>query len=347
MNMGPIFIGGPDRCGKTTMRAFLTSHPNIAIPAVGSNMWTYFYGQYGDLVDDQNFERCLDDMLHYKHVAFLRPDVERIRREFHEGERSYSRLFSLFLIQFAERAGKGRWGVQTGLIERYADQIMAAYPGARMVHMIRDPRDRYEASLARWPNGKLRSGGAVARWEYSVDLAERNQQRYSGSYLTVHYEKMVTEPEQTLHLICDFLGETYTPDMLTMKGAPDFRAKISQGRDLARGQTPVTPDFIGSFRQGVSKEDIAFIQAYAGLKMRAYDYKPVPIIFTIGERLHFNLIARPRGLVARSIWLGVEKLQQNFPKVMGRKPKPRMLLERQLDQSNLGQSADAPSAPTD
>ena len=48
MQLGPIYIGGLDRCGKTTMRAFLVSHPNIAIPAVGSNMWTYFYGQFGD-----------------------------------------------------------------------------------------------------------------------------------------------------------------------------------------------------------------------------------------------------------------------------------------------------------
>ena len=48
MENHPIYIGGLDRCGKTTMRAFLASHPRIAIPAVGSNMWTYFYGQYGD-----------------------------------------------------------------------------------------------------------------------------------------------------------------------------------------------------------------------------------------------------------------------------------------------------------
>ena len=163
MRKGPIFIGGPDRCGKTTMRAFLASHPNIAIPAVGSNMWTYFYGQYGDLADNQNFERCLDDMLHYKHVAFLQPDAERIRREFKHGERSYARLFSLFLIHYAEREGKPRWGAQTGLIERYADQVMAAYPDSQMIHMVRDPRDRYEASLALWPKGKLRAGGAVAR----------------------------------------------------------------------------------------------------------------------------------------------------------------------------------------
>ena len=347
MDNGPIFIGGPDRCGKTTMRAFLVSHPNIAIPAVGSNMWTYFYGQYGDLADDQNFERCLNDMLHYKHVAFLQPDPERIRSEFRQGERSYARLFSLFLIHFAEREGKPRWGVQTGLIERYADQILAAYPGAQIIHLIRDPRDRYEASLARWPKGKLRAGGAVARWEYSVGLAERNQQRHPGRYLTVRYETMVTEPERTLQLICDFLGETYTTDMLIMSGTPDFRAKISQGVDLAPDQTPVTADYIGRYRQGVPREDIAFIQAYAGREMKTYDYRMESIDFAFGERLRFNLIVRPKGLVSMWTWLVMERLQHRFPGVIGRTPKPRMLLSSKPKQKDPKRQAGSPAASID
>ena len=51
----PIFIAGLDRSGKTTLSGFLASHSNIAIPSVGSNMWTYFYGQYGDLGQPENF----------------------------------------------------------------------------------------------------------------------------------------------------------------------------------------------------------------------------------------------------------------------------------------------------
>jgi hypothetical protein len=329
MEKGPIFIGGPDRCGKTTMRAFLASHPNIAIPAVGSNMWTYFYGQYGDLAIEQNFERCLEDMLHYKHVAFLQPDSERIRHEFHQEERTYARLFSLFLIHFAEREGKPRWGVQTGLIERYADQILAAYPGAQIIHLIRDPRDRYEASLARWPKGRLRAGGAVARWEYSVGLAKRNQKRYPERYLVVRYETMVAKPEQTLHQLCEFLDETYTTDMLTMSDAPEFREKISQGIDLDPDQTPVTTDYIGRYRQGVPREDIAFIQAYAGKDMKAYDYRLEPNDFSFSERLRFNLTVRPKGLVSMWTWLFLERLQHRFPGIIGRTPKPRMILSDQ------------------
>ena len=142
METSPIFIGGLDRSGKTTLRAYLHSHPRIAIPAVGSNMWTYFYNQYGDLKDAGNFERCLSDMLKYKHVVFLEPDPDRIQREFWQGPPTYAHLFSLFLVHFAERENKPRWGVQTGLIERYADQIFSAYPGVKIIHMLRDPRGR-------------------------------------------------------------------------------------------------------------------------------------------------------------------------------------------------------------
>ncbi|MGH2386033.1 MAG: sulfotransferase family protein, partial [Candidatus Limnocylindria bacterium] len=198
MPRGPIFIGGPDRCGKTLLAAILGSHSRIAIPIVGSNLWTFFYEQYGDLADDRNLERCLSALMSYKHARFLQPDVASLRRELDAGERSYERLFALIHEQFAERAGKPRWGDQTGLIERYAHDVLAAYPDAVMIHMIRDPRDRYEASLRLWPNGRARAGGAAARWGYSVRLAERNMRRHPGRYRIVRYEDLVQRPEEVV-----------------------------------------------------------------------------------------------------------------------------------------------------
>src|SRR5512142_2409406 len=96
MNRGPIYLAGADRSGTTLTYALLSSHSHIAMPHLGSNMWTFFYGQYGDLSRPENFERCLKAMLRYKNVLILNPDVERIRREFSQGEPAYARLFALF-----------------------------------------------------------------------------------------------------------------------------------------------------------------------------------------------------------------------------------------------------------
>ena len=287
MYHGPIFIGGPDRCGKTTMRAFLTSHPSIAIPAVGSNMWTYFYGQYGDLRHAANFERCLAAMLRYKHVAALQPDVGRIRSEFRQGEPTYARLFALLQRQYAEREGKPRWGDQTGLVERYADQIFQAYPGAKLVHMLRDPRDRYEAGRRRGHVGR-----SAAMWLYSADLAARNLRRYPAGYMVVGYERLVREPEATLRAICAFLDEPFVPAMLSMAGE----------RGLPEPKGPLSAAYIGRYRGAVPPRELAFLQLHAGRAMRACGYELTPVRLAPGERLRFALGDWPANLARMLGW---------------------------------------------
>jgi len=338
---GPIYIGGPDRCGKTTLRAFLASHPRIAIPAVGSNMWTYFYGQYGDLGRGDNFERCLNAMLHYKHVHFLRPDPARIRREFRQGPPTYARLFALFLIHYAERMEKPRWGAQTGLIERYADHIFAAYPDARIIHMIRDPRDRYEASLARWPDGKGRVGGATARWLYSVGLAQRNLRRYPDRYLVVRFESMVAEPDATVRRVCQFLGEAYSPALLSMDGAPKHRARLEQSAgEAAEPQCPVSTDFIGQYRGAISPRELAYMQMWARKPMREYGYALESLALSPRDWLHVAAIGFPLNLARMLAWRTLEYGQQHFPQWFGRRPGRRMFVNP-VEQGNAEQEPQA------
>jgi len=328
---GSIYIGGLDRSGKTTMRSFLASHPNISIPAVGSNMWTYFYNQFGDLKNQDNFERCLEAMLKYKHVRFLQPDPDRIRQAFWEGEPTYARLFSLFLIHFAENEGKPRWGAQTVLIERYADQLFSAYPGLKIIHMTRDPRDRYEASIALWPKGKGRAGGAVTRWIYSTRLAERHLKRYPDHYKIVRFESLISDPEKTLREVCDFLDENYLPTMLAMDGAStNFRSKLMKGKHLEFGESPLSKEYIGKFRENLSEREIAFIQLHAGKKMQAYDYPMEPIDFSPIQWLSFGIIELPNQWFRMLGWFFVEVLQQNFPGLVGRNPGQRMIIDAPL-----------------
>jgi hypothetical protein len=326
-NSSPIFVGGLDRCGKTTLRAFLVSHPNISIPAVGSNMWTYFYGQFGDLNDPTNFERCMSAMLQYKHVRFLKPDAEEIRKMFKQGPATYGRLFGLFLEQHARRAGKPRWGEQTGLIERYADRVLETFPDGRMLHMIRDPRDRYVESLKMWPNGNGRAGGAVARWLYTTSLARRNLKKYPSQYMVVRFEDLVYEPETTLRSICHFIGEEYQPQMLAMAGAPDHRAKLERGAQRPAESSPLSDEHIGIYRHGLSKHELAFMQNMARASLREFGYGLEPIHFSlleqlayIGWRWHVNFIR----MIA---WLGIEYVQHSFPQIFGRKPASKMVIK--------------------
>ena len=230
-------------------------------------MWTYFYGRFGDIAKPANFERCFDAMLSYKHVLHLEPDPDRIRQAFLEGPRTYARLFACFLDDYAQRQGKPRWGVQTGLIERYADMLFAADPDARVLHMVRDPRDRYEGSLALWPDGRGRAGGATARWTYSMRLAQRHVRKYPDRYRVVRYEDMVCDTEGTLRSVCAFLDEDFDPEMLGMPGAPERRDRLSGRVEQDASEGPLSAEFIGRFRASVPADELAFIQLHAGRLM--------------------------------------------------------------------------------
>ncbi len=327
--VGPVYVGGLDRSGKTTLSGYLSSHPRISIPAVGSNMWTYFYGQYGDLSREENFQRCLNALLCYKHVRFLEPDRARIEREFHAGPASYAHLFSLFLKHFAEGEGKARWGAQTGLIERYADHLFDAYDDLRIVHMLRDPRDRYLASLERWPNGKGRAGGATARWNYSTRLADRHVANHPHHYLIVRFEDLVHDTECTLREVCGFLGEDYHPAMLEMDAAPRHRGRLRETAAVGNPEELLSPDHIGRFAGKVPERELAFMELHAGRRMRAHGYEATRTRLGVAGRLRFGALDWPNQAARLVAWRAVEESQQRFPRILGRKPGARMIVDDQ------------------
>ncbi len=313
MERGPILIGGLSRSGKTLMAALLSSHPNIAISVKGSNVWPYFYRRYGDLSRGDNFERCLGKMLRYRNLLALHPNPGRIREEFRRGEPTYARLFAILHMHYAEWLGKPRWGDQSRLLECYADPVFAAYPSARMLHMIRDPRDRYAAVIARPGYARRTVGVGTAWWLCSVGLAKRNSKQYPDQYKIVRYETLVFQPEETMRDVCEFLNEDYVHRMLVMDGAPAFRhvgGNKSDGRD---GRGNVSTSFVGCYREAMSKREIAFMQAYAKRDMVAYNYELDSTPLSPSDRLLLYAADYPANLarmVGRRVLVAI---RLNFP----------------------------------
>lgn len=311
--LDPIFIGGQERCGKSILRAFLTSHPNIIFPEIGTYMWSYFYGRFGDLNKKENFDRCLEAMLDYKHVAKLKPDPDRIGEEFWQGTTSYARLFAIILTHYAESKGKKRWGDQGVMLERYANLFFSAYPGVKMIHLIRDPRDRFAASLERGDVREGKAGGSTSRWLYSVRLADRNQVRFNGDYMVVGYESLVSYPEDTLREVCAFLNEDYFETMLTMDGAQNFKNKLTRGKKQISVNSPVSSEYIGQYQKNLSLEDIAFIQTFSKSKMSRHGYPSQPVHFTFKEGIRYIFIDFLINLVYLFGWRFLEFIRSKYP----------------------------------
>ncbi len=297
----PVYVAGLERSGTSLMYALLTSHPNIALTR-RTNMWTHFYDQYGDLSEPENFENCLAAMMKYKRLVKLEPDPEQLRLDFWKGTPSYGRLFGLLEAQYAERIGKPRWGDKSLNTERYAAAIFEAFPAAKILHIIRDPRDRYASSLTRWKKTRGGVGAGTARWLSSVGLAKQNREQYPNSYLIIRYETLATRPEETLRKITNFIGEEYSPEMLRMDQSGSY---IEAGGNSSYGRREpgvISTDSIGRYRQVLSNRQIAFIQKQAGQKMREQGYELDSIQFSLSDQLVFNVADRPINLARMLAW---------------------------------------------
>lgn len=330
MNKGPIFIAGLERSGTSLIYALLASHPNIAMTR-RTNLWTYFYNQYGDLSKPKNFEHCLKDLMRYKRLIPVQLDAEKLRNDFNNGQMTYPRLFALIEEQYAQRLGRPRWGDKSLNTERYADQIFEAYPNACILHMQRDPRDRYASAVKRWKVSRGGAGVGSAVWLSSLNLARRHQAKYPHKYMIVRYETLASEPEKTLRKICAFIGEEYDPVMLGMQGAEQFR---DEGGNSSYGQHEpgrISTRSIGRFQEVLSPRQIAFMQMVAGSQMAEFNYAPNLIKLSMLDGLLFSFFDIPLNSLRMLVWY----VREAFLNQIGR-ALPSYRIIKEVEQASAG-----------
>lgn len=278
---GPVLITGLDHSGKTPLRVVLDAHPALAL-ARRTYFWTRFDGRFGSLDRPANLARCIDALSRHGPLAALGIDLDGVASRLAPGLATYDRLFALIGEEYARSRGRPRWGIQESLLERHADRLLAAYPNARIIQMVRDPRTWYASVGA---SGARRGGVGVATavWKRSSRLALDNAARHPDRYLVMRYEALVGDGTGALRQVCEFIGEALTPGVLEVAGR----------LDLARdgGELPASAR--------------AFIEDEAGGLMAALGYHGTADRRGARE-LRYRLSTRPVGRAAGMAWRAAE-----------------------------------------
>jgi hypothetical protein len=317
----PVFVGGLDRTGTSLMYALLASHPSLAMSR-RINWWTYFHERFGDLANDAHLDRLLATMQRYRRHQKLEPDWERLRRDFRSGPARDARMLALMESQFAERLGRPRWGDKSLHTERYAETVVREFPNASILHMVRDPRDRYASVLRRWKRVRGGIGGGTAAWLASVELGEDNVSRFPRHYRLVRYEDLAREPEATMRSICAFIGEPWHPQVLQMRGAETFR----EAGNSSYGAIPegtISTASIGRYRSVLRPEEIRFVESRAGSVMTRLGYElDRPAV----NAIRYGLVDHPLNRAKMLAW-GLREWSYDR---LGRDPQAHTLVERDL-----------------
>lgn len=283
-----IFVVGSSRSGTTMMGRILGRHP-----AVFTLKELHFFEQaWSGHVDDRPgpaaSEQLAARLFSVQRQGYLNRKTPELFREeaeaLVEGEDLPAHeVFARFLRYEARLNGCDIPCDQTPRNLFYVDEILAWYPGAVVVNMIRDPRDVLLSQKNKWRRRRL-GGATIPAWEafrarinyHPITVtrlwvsAVRTARRHAGNprFADVRFERLLTMPESEVARVCKLAQLEFSPDMLNVP------RKGSSVRTDDSSATGMDPDRANAWRRGgLSRTEVYLCELIAGREMRDLDIK--------------------------------------------------------------------------
>jgi hypothetical protein len=164
----------------------------------------------------------------------------------------------------------------------YLDEIMKVFPDAKVIYMVRDPRDVLLSQKKRWRrsllgSSKSRTSDMIRDWSNYHPLtisrlwraSEMAAQRFSGHprVLRVRFEDLLCDPKTKVKEICRFLSLQYDERMLDI---PRVGSSLRKDNALVLG---LDPSRIGNWsKNGLSNTEVYLCERMLRREMKGVGY---------------------------------------------------------------------------
>ncbi len=194
-----FFLTGSLRSGTTLLRLLLGHHPDICT-CDEMEFVAEYYLDHEPAISMEAYWAYLEFERNFRMTDF---EIDK-SLDFYE-------LADSFLMQQRERSGGAR--VVGATVHHAFSVLPSIYPDARYIHLLRDPREVAQSCVKMGWAGNAYYG--VGTWQRAQQQWALLQERVPASHrLEVRFEDLVRDSDQVLTEICNFLGVTYTEEML-------------------------------------------------------------------------------------------------------------------------------------
>lgn len=276
-SLQPVFLVGTPKSGTTFLLSLFDSHPS----AVSLLETAAYHLPLRSVRDRSGLVAKLDAFYstlmseHTIHAA-ITPDELRRRLASFEAEAPWTHLsrnvLHLLLSIVLEKVNQEAASRITHFIEKTprqydaADEIFYDFPNAKVIHVLRDPRDNYLAlkrmmdepgyhGIGYHPTNFIRD-----RLLASLEAAYCNIARYEGRYRVVFYEDLILGGEPVIREIASWLGLPWH-DLLLV---PSYDGELWKGNSLASDLKDRLKPFdqrpIGRWKNALSEQEIDLLE---------------------------------------------------------------------------------------
>ncbi|HUK95653.1 MAG TPA: sulfotransferase [Gaiellaceae bacterium] len=295
---GPVFVVGSSRSGTNLTRALLNRHSELWV----SGETHYFDdlrprlpGCGKERLEGPARDRCEEYFLALSHRAFgqagdpagSRVDAGELRSAATELGGTGDAYFEALCVIRAGLHGRPHWGEKTPRHVYRIDAVLGAFPNAKVVCLVRDPR-AVVASYRDWHRAAERRG-VVESEQLSADrertrrsfnvvlmsLLWRAVVRASYTALETHgvervriqrFERLAQQPEAEVRDLCAWLGLPFEPALLEIPVVNSSYATQGEG---------ISTEPLDRWRERLPDADVGVVQACCGSLMDELGYERV------------------------------------------------------------------------
>lgn len=257
------------RSGTKLLRDLLNRHPLVGIPEAETEVlpdWALRWPSFGDLEQPGCWAAFVEHARRSAYFVYL--EEERGVRIDPAGWRLACSDFSLAGVfeglcrLHGGAPADGVWGDKSPGYLHHLPLVFSLFPQARVIHIVRDPRDQVQSAYRAWKKDRVR---AAARWSDGIAAARVALEGSGGSSMVVRYEDLVADPASVLSKVCRLLDLAFDPSMLQL-------ARPSENLGDTKGETTVVAANVGKWRQSMDPELQRRVEALCADGLRAHGY---------------------------------------------------------------------------
>lgn len=282
---GPIFIVGMSRSGTKLLRDILNNSNEVAIPSFESHFIPYLVDNFTEKFplngeDAREFKELIKNSIFYNEITKDNKYIGNIDLDKITSQKDLqSAVKSIILLLTPQKKDTKVWGDKTPNNMLHMVKLKRAFPSAKFVHIIRDPRERALSTKKAWGTSIVSS---AERWRKGVTKARAQGVELGDDYAEITYEELTARPEHQIKRICKFIDIKYSSTMTQLTRSAEVYKTAKNNTMAARS---VLSGNVEKYKEWFSAKEISQIEDVCGDTLTEFGY----VRDTMAQQRHYRL----------------------------------------------------------
>jgi hypothetical protein len=260
---------GTQRSGSNLLRVIMDQSPEIASPHPPHLLVTFMslLKQYHPLMIDANYRRLVSDAVDYVRVNPVPWEGVLLDKEKLIQQSQDNSLFEINRLIYEEAAKSKNarlWCCKSMNNVYFARELERHQSIQKYIYLYRDGRD-VAASFKKAIVGEKHIYFLAKQWKQDQEECLKLQSEVpSDRFFSLNYECLVSDPEQMVKELCNFLNINYTDSMLQYYTSHTSKVTASSGEMWKNLEKPIMKNNSGNYLNSFEENDLEIFELVAG-----------------------------------------------------------------------------------